>query len=160
MARFSFGLRRIGLFAGSAFVSVVLTAATYPGGLTAAYDDMGEYRNCQEQLDSPCPTDAAHRATIRNLTERIGLKDQFVEDYLAGRISLREITARFIELNEGNPLAKRRVEDSYRGETYSEKAARNVVDFIKLRWKTLPSASHTPQRLAAEFSAEFGHSID
>jgi hypothetical protein len=139
--------------------TLALAAFTYPGGLACAYDD---FRDLEEHRSAMArgKIDSAHYdATIVNLADRLALKDQIIAELVEGRTTLADATRQFMAINSSSDATRAAVEDNYRGATYEEKAARNVIEFVKSYLSTAPAPSNTPQRIEGQFRAVFGKEI-
>lgn len=139
--------------------TLALAMLTYPGGLSAAYRDFGDYEDNSRALETTRTTNAKLDVNLIGLMDRINLKEQWLNELIADRATLRVTIHRFIGLNRSNDLARETIEKQYAGATYEEKAARNVIDFVKTRLATTPGPSNTPQRLQSEFHAMFGTTV-
>ncbi len=159
MIRFRPTVRRTAAIPAVLGATLALAAFTYPGGLACAYDDfrdLEEYRAtmAKGEIDSN-----HYDATIVNLGDRLAIKEQIVADLIEGRMMLAEATRRFIDLNSTNDTTRAAVESTFPGDTYEEKAARNVIEFVKASLRNFPAPSNTPQLIAGQFRAMFGKSI-
>ena len=135
--------RRTALVPAAFGAAIALAAFTYPGGMACAYEDFRDLESHRKQM-SECAVESHHYdATIVNLGDRLAMKDQFIGDLIAGRATLRETTARFMELNRSNEIASGAVEGYYPGDSYEEKAARNVIAFATGCLRTVPAPSNT-----------------
>ncbi len=144
----------------AAFVAILTMAMlTYPGDLSATYRDFGDYEDNTRELETTRTTNAQLDVNLISLMDRINLKEQWLKELIADRATLRVTMQRFIGLNRSNDVARETIEKQYAGATYEEKAARNVIDFVKTRLATTPGPSNTPQRLQSEFHAMFGTTV-
>ena len=159
MIRMPFRFRRTAAIPAAFGAALTLAAFTYPGGLACAYEDFRDLESHRKQM-SECAVESRHHdATIVNLADRMAIKDQLIGDLIAGRATLRVTTARFVELNRSNETASGAVESHYPGDSYEEKAARNVVDFAIATLRTAPAPSNTPQRIEGQFREMCGKAI-
>ncbi len=152
--------RRILTIPAALGLALALVAFTHPGGLATAYDDLQDYDGHRQQLETMRIDSHRLDADLVNLTDRIALKGQWIEELVEGRATLKTTTQRFMELNRSNDRSRQIIEDHGRGATYEEKAARNVVDYLRLRLRMGPMPSDTPQRIRGEFQAWFGTTVD
>ncbi|VTR91337.1 unnamed protein product [Gemmata massiliana] len=67
------------------------------------------------------------------IMRRIVVKEALIDDLLAGRTTLAEVTEKFTELNAPRAEYQTLIRVTYPGATDQEKAARNVISFALLR---------------------------
>ncbi len=97
----------------------------------------------KEGVDLDHEIDDSHR--------RLGLKEHLIDDLLAERASLKEVTDEFLTLNETQPAFMLVVRATYAGATDREKIARNVIDYALYRDKNaLSHKIHLLARFANE----------
>ena len=159
MIRHLFRLPRLAAIPASVGAMVAATALTYPGGLNAAYDDFHDYESHREIMASAPATSAQHDATIVNLTDRIAMKEQWVEELIAGRATLKATVQRFSDLNRSNDAVTRCIADQYVGATHEEKAARNVCDFVNAQLRTGLATSTAARDIRTQFRAAYGSDV-
>ena len=152
-------IRRIVTIPAAFGATLLLATFTYPGGLSAAYHDIQDYDAIRADMRTTRTDDAKLDAILINILDRITMKEQWLDELLAGRATLKVTTQRFMELNTSNEITRRAIDDQYAGACYEEKAARNVVDFVRTRLRTSPGPSNTPQRIQAEFREQFGSAV-
>ena len=134
------------------FLSVVLA---YPGGIGAAYDDAQSYRANQATLDGDRAVrdELAARSTVINT--RIEIKDGLIEELIAGRTGLVEVAGRFEALNRDFPECQQVLEGRYPGAGPAERAALNVIDFVRAREMSACERAEILARLRAEYRAAY-----
>ena len=156
---FRLGLPRYAAIPAAIGTLLASAAFTYPGGLASAYDDLGDYDGHRRQMADSRIADMHSDAVFANLTDRIALKEQMMDELISGRATLRETTRGFMEINAGNETTRTVIGQQYCGSTYEEKSARNVIDFAVNRLRHSPSPSNTYQRLEGQFREMFGREI-
>ncbi len=139
--------------------TLAMAMLTYPGGLSAAYSDFENYDEHARQLETTRSSNARHDSSLVNLMDRINTKEQWLEELIAGRATLRATTERFMGLNRSNDAARTAIDFHYPGATDEEKAARNVIDFANTRLAYTPGPSDTRRRLQTEFRDQFGTTV-
>jgi len=142
--RFRLAFRRTAAIPAVLGATLALATFTYPGGLACAYDDLRNLEEYEAQMANGKIVSNRHDATLVNLADRLALKDRILADLIDGRTDLSEATRRFMELNATNDVARNAVEDSFAGDTYEEKSARNVIEFVRNRLLGGPAPSNTP----------------
>jgi hypothetical protein len=89
----------------------------------------------------------------------MALKEQYIADLIAGHSNLRETTRLVVELNRSSEATCQSIDSSFPGDTFEEKTARSVVEYVRYRIPNTPAPSNTPQRIAAQFREMFGKEI-
>ena len=159
MIRHLLRLPRLAMIPASVGAVVALAALTYPGGLNAAYDDVQDYESHREIMASNPASNAQLDATIMNLTDRITMKEQWIDDLIAGRATLRTTVQHFMDLNRGNEMVTRSIVDHHTGATYEEKAARNVCEFVNTRIRIGLATSTAARDIQNQFRAAYGSNV-
>ena len=159
MIRHLFRLPRLAVIPASVGAIVAAAALTYPGGLNAAYDDFHDYESHREIVASTPASNAQLDATIVNLTDRIAMKEQWIEELISGRATLNITVQRFLDLNRSNETIYHLIDDQYPGATYEEKAARNVCDFVNMRIRVGPATSTAARDIQNQFRAAYGSNV-
>lgn len=159
MIRHLFRLPRLALIPASVGAIVAAAALTYPGGLNAAYDDFHDYESHREIMASTPASNARLDATIVNLTDRIVMKEQWVDELIAGRATLSTTVRSFMDLNRSNDAVTQSIGEHYAGATYEEKAARNVCDFVNTRIRIGLATSTAARDIQNQFRATYGSNV-
>jgi hypothetical protein len=89
------------------------------------------------------------------LLQQIAIKRSTVEELSAGRISLKEATSRFLELDDGWPRIQAHVKSAFAGTSDSEREARCVVLMACNHTSALIARRSLIERLATEFAELF-----
>ncbi len=154
-------LRRAGTITIPATVvaTLVLATFTYPGGVSAAYSDLQDHTTLQQSMESAKTDSSQLDSSLMNVTDRIALKEQWIDELISGRATLKTTTLRFMELNRSSEVALKTIEEHFRGRTSEEKAARNVMAYVVVRLKFAAAPSNTPQRLQSQFHDQFGTTV-
>lgn len=84
--------------------------------------------------------------------QHIVAKEQLIDELIAGRTTLVEVTAAFLAINERFPVCMNAIRQHFAGATDFEKHARNVVSFTNARFEgeTLSQQAVARARLEAE----------
>jgi hypothetical protein len=98
---------------------------------------------------------AAIAAQQKWVADRIELKGKYVRELIDGRLSLAQVTAEFVRLNEEYPAARDHVRFRYAGSSDEEKTARNVLDHVRPRVAD-EQRDAVLARLEREFVALYG----
>ncbi|MBP3959556.1 hypothetical protein J8F10_30295 [Gemmata sp. G18] len=101
----------------------------------------------RESTDVSSQLDTEGGAVLR----RIAVKEALVDELLAGRAPLAEVTTKFTELNAARAEYLTTIRAFYPGATDQEKMARNVISFALLR-APARARSALAQRLDAELN--------
>ena len=160
MSRILFRFRRTLAVPAAFGATLALATLTYPGGVAAAYGDLKDYDTHREQLESTRATNSQLDVNLMNLMDRLALKEQWLDELISGRATLKVTTRRFVELNRSSETAKEVISHQFAGATDEEKAARNVIAFVQARLHTASTPSNTPQRLQNEFREMFGTTVN
>ena len=87
------------------------------------------------------------------------MKDQWIDELIAGRATLKSTVQRFIDLNRSNEAVVRSIDDQYAGATCEEKAARNVCDFVNTRIRIGLATSTAARDIQNQFRAAYGSNV-
>jgi hypothetical protein len=139
--------------------TLVLATFTYPGGVSAAYSDLQDHTTLQQTMESARTDSSQLDTSLMNMSDRIALKEQWIDELISGRATLKSTTRRFMELNQSSDVTLKTIEAHFRGRTSEEKAARNVMAYVQIRLKFGAAPSNTPQRLQSEFHDQFGTTV-
>lgn len=125
-----------------------LTAAASPAlarsGLWAAAADREELATCEALSETLADRDDA-------ILRRIRIKEELVAELVAGRATLADVAARFLELNADEPVYVDVLRATVPGDSDAERAARNVIEYAVPRAD--PAArSELRRRLEAELA--------
>jgi hypothetical protein len=87
------------------------------------------------------------------IQHRMEVKNALIENLVAGRSGLAEVTARFLALDEGRPAYMMALRNAQPGSTDEEKMARNVIGYTHPALNSLSFFQRTAvlSRLEAEF---------
>lgn len=139
--------------------TLVLATLTYPGGLSSAYSDLRDHTTLRQGMESARTDSSQLDTSLLNMSDRIAMKEQWIDELISGRATLKATTRRFMELNQSSEVTLRTIEEHFRGRTTEEKAARNVMAYVQVRLKFGSAPSNTPQRLQGEFHEQFGATV-
>ena len=139
--------------------TLVLATFTYPGGVSAAYSDLQDHTTLRQSMESARIDSTQLDTSLLNMSDRIAVKEQWIEELISGRATLKSTTRRFMELNRNSDVTLKTIEAHFRGRTSEEKAARNVMAYVQVRLKFGSAPSNTPQRLQSEFQEQFGTTV-
>ena len=89
-----------------------------------------------EQIRESTSANERLAAEQEEIRERIALKEAFIEELLAGRTTLAEVTEKFMTLNSSRPHYMDAIRDHFPGDTDQEKMARNVISIAIARSPT------------------------
>ena len=154
-------LRRVGTITIPATVvaTLVLATLTYPGGVSAAYSDLQDHTTIEQSMESARTDSSQLDTSLMCMGDRIAKKEQWIDELISGRATLKATTRRFMELNQSSEVTLKTIEEHFRGRTSEEKAARNVLAYVQVRLKFSSAPSNTPQRLQSEFHEQFGTTV-
>jgi len=129
--------RRVGATSVAAMfgvaAAVVATSLMAPKWTQAAGLDVWDLPALQNQIENSARKDLIMNAEFEDNRTRMALKKQLIEDLLAERASLKEVTARFLTINRTQESCTFAIRAGYKGATDEEKTARNVISFAVLR---------------------------
>ena len=128
----------------------------YPGGILAAYGDLRDYGAHRQTLDDEAAAFERHSAKAEAINARIQIKDMLIEELVAGRTSLVEVASRFRVLNQDVKECEIVMKARYPGVPEEERAARNVIDFVRVRDMSPCDKAEVLHRLQSEFEATYG----
>lgn len=144
-------LFRIPLAAGCAVAAV---ACSYPGGLSTALADLGDFSANSRQLSAETDRDLALGDRRDRITARIAAKELVVIELVDARVTLTEAADQFLALNAGDADATDSLRARYDGSTDLERMARHVIDYVHAH---KPKPASVIPRLESQFRARFGH---
>jgi hypothetical protein len=113
--------------------TVLLTSLIAPKWTQAAGLDVWNLPTLQNQLETSVQNDRDMNAEIENNRNRLSLKTRLIDDLLAQRTSLKEVTAQFLIINQARQSTAFAIRKAYEGATDEEKTARNVISLASLR---------------------------
>lgn len=87
-----------------------------------------------------------------DIQQRIAIKEVLVADLIAGRVSLAEVTAEFMALNQSRPEYMALIRDEFPGETDELKVAHNVINYARHRLTDRADRARVLGRLEAELA--------
>ncbi|MBN9522781.1 hypothetical protein J0H58_30390 [bacterium] len=119
------------------FLAVV--AVAHPGLVRAAGVDFWTVGEARAELAEAAATDRALDERHDAILRRIAIKEALITDLIAGRLSLAEVAARFLELNEDEPGYLVVLRSAVPGDSDLERSARNVIDYVGER---VPDPAH------------------
>jgi hypothetical protein len=107
-------------------LAVALTAAASPALARAGFWPAADARAELAALEARAETLADRDDTI---LRRIRIKEELVADLVAGRATLADVSAQFLELNADEPVYLDVLRATVPGDSDAERAARNVVEY-------------------------------
>ena len=143
---------------------VMLVAATVmlwsPQGIAATVGKTQTMPELQRRVAQDSERSTQLRTGSILLCDRISLKDALVTELIAGRLTLREVTQRFAELNQELPECVRSIESRYPHLSGEELTAVNVLEYTEVVVTELACRDAVLCRLQAEFERTYGHRYD
>ena len=133
-------------FAVSACVAAILTADPERAAATAAV--------------APTPTDTALDARGYHIAARIACKNALVDELIAGRATLAQVSDEFLRMNEEEPAILLILRHRYPGSGDEERSAHNVIGYVRVRYLPAAAEARVLDRLGREFADRFGHPPD
>ncbi len=113
------------------------------------------------------PPDSPHSARRNSLeaaqkqtAHRLEVKMRLLEELVAGRLTLAEVSGYFSELNAEAPLYEELIRLNVRGHTAEERSARNVLEHLRGVPMNPTQREAVFARLHREFHDRFGYSVD
>jgi hypothetical protein len=122
------GSTTIAILAALLGLTYTLTIWLAPDWCTSAGLDVWQLPTLQKQIEVAAKNDIQLKARLDDVQTRMATKTELVESLLAGRTTLKNVTAEFLALNNDSP-AMLSIRTAYVGKTDEEKMARNVMDF-------------------------------
>jgi hypothetical protein len=130
-------VRRVGATSAATLfgvaVAVILTSLAAPKWTQAAGLDVWNLPTLQNQLETSARNDFAMNAEIEDNRNRLAMKTQLIDELVAQRTSLKEVTDQFLVLNQNRQSTTFAIRASYSGATIEEKTARNVIAVAEMR---------------------------
>lgn len=142
--------RRVALALGLA--AAAATAAD-PTWVRAAGFDVWNYSRLEREVAEARAETTDLIAADGEVQNRIAAKESLISDLIEGRMTLAEVTARFVVLNASHPAYLSTIRAHYAGRSDLEKTARNVIDYAKARCTDPAVRARVVGRLEAEFAA-------
>ncbi len=133
-------------------VAVFLTVAVACPGLARAGVDFWDIDNARADLTETSAE--ARELAVRDdsVMRRIAIKEELITDLIAGRASLADVSARFLELNADEPGYLDVLCATVPGDSDAERAARNVIDYTGPRISSPAARADLRIRLEAELA--------
>ncbi len=150
---FTILLTRARLLTAAVFASLVLLAC-HPTLAKSVGADVWNVPTLNDQLRESEGMSDQLDAEGDEVRRRIAVKESIVSELIAGRTTLAEVTAKFIELNATRPGYVDAIRMSYPGATDLEKSARNVISYALAR---APDGTH--DALSRKLEAELEQMI-
>ena len=152
-------LRQGAIYTAIITAVTLLTAGTYPGGSETLYEDLRDYDESLQRAKAAEKANVELDSTIARITERLALKDLWLEELIAGRATLRETAHRFMEIQRGSGADLLARPDAVEGDSPEEKVARIVVSDVAGLLKVAPAPSDALRRIQNEFQLVYGKTI-
>jgi hypothetical protein len=111
----------------------------------------GPTRPGKEATALPAEPDQALAAILA----RIAVKQALIDHLIAGRATLADVSARFLELNRPRPAYMAGIRRNHPGQSDEESQARNVIACALVQIESPAEQSRLQSRLEAEFAALF-----
>jgi hypothetical protein len=130
-------VRRVGATSAATLfgvaVAVIATSLAAPKWTQAAGLDVWNLPTLQNQIETSAKNDIAMNAEIEDNRNRLAMKTQLIDELVAQRASLKEVTEQFLILNQNRQSTTFAIRTSYSGATIEEKTARNVIAVAGMR---------------------------
>jgi hypothetical protein len=110
-----------------------LVALTYPGGLSAAYQDVRDSGELNEQLSEAQREDESLEFRKEIVVERIANKEAAITHLIDGHIRFPEAVERFLELIQEDEANLSVLRNQYGKRSVEELASRNVIAYVAKR---------------------------
>ncbi len=136
---------------------VGLTAACYPGGLSAAYADLRDANQLNAAVDECQSNDQQLGHRMSGLKERIEYKEELVNALIRGQTTLAAVADQFAGAHHGNDKMLLVMRLRYGDLPETELAARSVLDYVRQRVAADGGSSVVLSRVYAEYETQFGH---
>lgn len=132
--------------------ALLVAAAVHPGLVRAAGVDF--WNAAAAEADLAEANAAAHALADRDDTilRRIAIKESLITELIAGRATLAQVAARFLELNEEEPGYLLVLRSAVPGDSDLERSARNVIDYAAHRVADPARLADLRHRLEAELA--------
>ncbi len=147
-------LSRPRVLVGSCVAVAVAVLAAHPSLARTIGADVWNVPALKEQVRDAAAVEDRLAGEDDEVMRRIAIKEAMIADLIAGRSTLPETTARFVELNATRPHYLAALRDSYPGATDGEKYARNVISFALAR-----VAPHDRAALSSRLEGELRQSL-
>jgi hypothetical protein len=132
--------------------ALLAAAAAHPGLARAAGVDFWNVDQARAELAEAAAADRALADRDDAILRRIAIKESLIADLIAGRTTLAETAARFLELNEGEPGYLVVLRSAVPGDSDLERAARNVIDYATDRVADPAGRDDLRHRLEADLA--------
>lgn len=135
------------------FAALLLMVCTSPEAFSSILTDSQVCESMEELQD----TDQQLDELKRNFQERMLIKEDMIDQLIAGQVSLLWVSQQFLDMNLATPSAISTIERSYPGTTLLEKSAENVIDYtrIKLIHSKEKNQKAILKRLRSELNFQF-----
>ncbi len=141
----------------TAFLTAFGILLTYPGGISAAYSDICNFDSTSHQLAEDQATGSNLSIRTQAIAERINLKEALISELIDGRTNLREVSGRFLELNQDVPACMNAIRAKYPELSDDERITMNVIDFVRVRDLSPEKQTEVRTRIAEEYQQMYGH---
>ena len=141
---------------GIVFAVLVAVFVCYPGGMAGAYQNASEVSKLHEEFDQLYKERARLEERAVYIADRIAIKEALIEDLIAGKQTLLEVTERFAELNSDESDAEM-IRIHFPGACDLERNANNVLGYAEQRVNDPSARSLLMDKLGAEYCLHFGH---
>lgn len=148
-------LSRPRVLIGSCVAVAVVVLAVHPSLARTIGADVWNVPALNDQVSASAAEEDRLDDEGDEVMRRIVIKEGIVTDLIAGRTTLADATARFVELNASRPHYLAALRDAYPGATDYEKFARNVISFAVAR---VPA--HQRSELSGRLEGELRRSCD
>jgi hypothetical protein len=132
--------------------ALLVAAAAHPGLARAAGVDFWNAARAEADLAEAAATDRALADRDDTILRRIAIKESLITDLIAGRATLAEVAARFLELNEDEPGYLLVLRSAVPGDSDLERSARNVIDYVSHRVTDPARLADLRHRLEADLA--------
>jgi hypothetical protein len=107
----------------------------------------------QQELNNELERERDLEVTSEEVRRRIEIKESLIAELIAGRRSLTEVSARFLELNRERPDYMESIRSTYPGNTDEERSVSNVLSYVEaeLAGDDSPRAAEVMTRIMAEY---------
>jgi hypothetical protein len=150
LSRVSLRRPTVALVAAPALVALVLGIDAW--STMEAREQTREATEVERVLDTNCT----------ELRQRYEAKTAMIDDLIAGRTTLAEVTAQFMLMNRDRPACMAVIRSTWPGATDEEMMARNVIGFVdtSLQGDTETDRAEVRSRLDAQLTAMFAPHSD
>ncbi len=136
--------------------TLAVFSLTYPGGVLAVYSDASDLPAIYQEMNLLLADAARLEIKALDVRDRIYKKESLIEELIAGRLSLRAVTDRFLAIGSDDEVFLSTIRTHFPGATDEERVARNVLQYTEQRLNSTGKEILVMNRLHAEFRTEFG----